>query len=137
MSRRKFTETEVLQVIQFELWKIKGVDLGCCRCHEALFEPQLSASGEIVIGAIPIQKIEREHYLEIALGGKDEPANCLYSHAACHKRITNGTKATSAGSSKHRIAKVKRIQAGGKKRKGPPIKSRGFGKSRPFPKKVK
>jgi hypothetical protein len=55
------------------------------------------------------QKIDREHFLEIALGGADDVTNCFYSHAECHHIITNGTKATTAGSSKHRIAKSKRM----------------------------
>jgi hypothetical protein len=72
--------------------------------------------------------IEREHLHELGLGGADTPENCRYSCTLCHKIITNGTKATTAGSSKQRIAKVKRIRGETCTRKGPPIKSRGFDK---------
>jgi hypothetical protein len=71
---------------------------------------------------------EREHLHEVKLGGPDIPENCRYSHAKCHAIVTNGTKATTAGSSKQRIAKVKRIRGETCTRKGPPIKSRGFDK---------
>lgn len=54
--------------------------------------------------------VEREHILERALGGEDIPANCAYSLGEEHAVVTNGTKATTAGSSKQRIAKVKRLE---------------------------
>lgn len=47
---------------------------------------------------------------------------------ACHAKITNGTKATTAGSSKHKIAKIKRIL--GLTKNGPKKKIPG----RPFQK---
>lgn len=106
--RRRFTEREVLETLA-----LQGVLVWCYRCHVVL-DPRTA---------------EREHLLEVALGGPDIPANCAYSCDKCHLTVTNGTKATTAGSSKQRIAKVKRIRAGGKKKKGPRIKSR------PFPKK--
>lgn len=106
--RRRFTEREVLETLV-----ICGEFLRCFRCREPL-DPKTA---------------EREHLLEVALGGPDVPANCAYSCADCHLVITNGTKATTAGSSKQRIAKVKRIRAGGRKRKGPKIKSRPFPKA--------
>jgi len=65
--------------------------------------------------------IEKEHLHERALGGPDEWGNWRWSHEACHSIVTNGTKATAAGSSKHRIAKARRIATGGKTRKGPPM----------------
>lgn len=49
---------------------------------------------------------------------------------AAHKTKTNGGPATTAGSDKHAIAKVKRLTGQTKKRKGPPIRSRGFQKRR-------
>lgn len=58
--------------------------------------------------------LEREHLHEISLGGPDIPANCRYSLKASHHIVTNGTKATTAGSSKHRISKANRIARGGK-----------------------
>ncbi len=71
--------------------------------------------------------IEREHLHERELDGADDPFNCRYSHKCCHDIITNGTKATTAGSSKQRIAKVKRIRGETKrklKRKWPTCKLR-------------
>lgn len=48
---------------------------------------------------------------------------------ADHKKKTFGTKATTAGSDVHIIAKTKRLNGETKKvRKGPPIRSRGFPK---------
>ncbi len=126
MRRRKFSETEVLATAQIALFQ-RNIYLLCYRCGNPLFGPIMNEDRRIV-GAIAIGQIEREHYLELALGGEDGPRNCVYSHKDCHKKATNGTKATTAGSSKHRIAKVRRIQAGGKKRKGKPIPSRPFPK---------
>lgn len=54
-----------------------------------------------------------------------------YIDAVCpdyNKRKTYGTKSTTAGSDANRIAKVKRILKGGKKRRGPPMRSQGFRK---------
>lgn len=45
-----------------------------------------------------------------------------------HAIKTNGTKATTAGSDKHAIAKVKRLNGETPKRKGQKIQSRGFPK---------
>ncbi len=114
--RRKFTEHETLQTLVAQ-----GIVLPCYRCGKPM----------------ALAEIEREHVFELALGGWDMPRNCVYSHAECHARITNGTPSTSAGSSKHRIAKDKRIRAGkmkvekGKKRvsrwaKGRKMQSKGF-----------
>lgn len=141
MARRKFSETEVLQTIQLQLWAQHNAYLLCYRCKEPLFKDIWNDDGNWshIVAAIPPFPIQREHLLEIALGGEDCHRNCVYSHKQCHDTVTNGTPATTAGSSKQRIAKVRRIQAGGgRRRKGPPIKSRGFSKtSRPFPKRIK
>lgn len=75
-----------------------------------------------------VKFIEREHVIPLALGGTDDPLNAAYSLAAAHKKQTNGTKATSYGSDKHAIAKIKRLKAGGRKSKGPKLKSKGFNK---------
>lgn len=89
MTRRRFSERDVLEVLYFQ----HGILVNCYRCKKPLH----------------FSDAEREHLTEIALGGKDEPMNCAYSHKACHALVTNGTKATTAGSSKQRIAKVKRL----------------------------
>lgn len=79
------------------------------------------------------------HATMVALGrDPNEFDNLRWVHAACADRKTNGTKATTAGSDKHMIAKgnrFDRVNAGlrSRKRKGPKIKSRGFAKvHRPF-----
>lgn len=89
MKRRRFSEADVLAAVHFNHGAIR-----CYRCKEPL-EPH--------------QKIEREHLTEVAIGGLDLPQNCAYSHKDCHSVVTNGPPATSAGSSKNRIAKTKRI----------------------------
>lgn len=138
MRRRKFKESEVLATAQLMLWEQHLADILCYRCKEPLFHPILNDE-ERIVAAIAIGQIEREHIIELALGGEDCHRNCVYSHQDCHDVVTNGTKATTAGSSKQRIAKVKRIQAGDdRKKRGPRLQSRGFQQaSRPFPKRRK
>jgi hypothetical protein len=89
MTRKTFSERMVLTVLLKQ-----GAEILCPRCEKP-----------IMLG----HKIDREHFHELALGGADDVENCFYSHAECHAIATNGTKATSAGSSKHRIAKSKRM----------------------------
>ena len=50
-----------------------------------------------------------EHWFPVALGNPKKP-DCLLC-IPCADRKTNGTKATTYGSDKHAIAKVKRLQA--------------------------
>lgn len=103
MTRARFTETAVIHTLMHQ-----GAVILCYRCK----------------GRLELHdKIEREHLVEVALGGEDIPFNCAYSHKACHAKITNGNKATTAGSSKQRIAKVKRIIADKPSRH--PMKSSG------------
>lgn len=54
--------------------------------------------------------IEYHHQHERALGGADHADNWIALTVPCHDRITNGTKATTAGSSKHKIAKADRLK---------------------------
>lgn len=89
MKRRRFSEREVIETLHY-----CGIDTLCYRCKKKME---------------PGQKIEREHITECGLGGADKPENCAYSHKDCHAVVTNGPPATSAGSSKNRIAKAKRI----------------------------
>lgn len=116
MSRKRFSESEVIETLYS-----CGIDVPCYRCKEPLHG----------------HKIEREHITEIALGGADEPSNCAYSHAKCHKVVTDGTKATSAGSSKQRIAKVKRILEPKPSRHPMPKTPKRKWPSRGFQKRVK
>ena len=111
-KRRAMKEREVLYI----LWR--QYSLLCYRCR----------------GLIHPDNCEREHLAELALGGKDEPENCAYSHRTCHSTITNGTPATVAGSSKHRIGKVRRLRGENK----PKVKRQWASReipSRPFPKR--
>lgn len=116
MPRRRFTERDVLEV----LWHC-GILVPCHRCREPL---------------VPDTQIEREHLIEIAIGGADEPKNCAYSHKACHAIVTNGTPATTAGSSKQRIAKVRRLSSPKPKMKRAWPAGRKIA-SRPFQKRKK
>ena len=101
MSRKRFSERQVIETLAWQ-----GVYVRCFRCHAPFFTPA-PTGGMFNLS----DKIEREHIHEIALGGPDVPKNCRYSCAPCHEIITNGTKATSAGSSKQRIAKVNRLRS--------------------------
>jgi hypothetical protein len=89
--RRKFSERDVIRTLI-----LQGAIIRCFR------------TGEIITPA-NVGRLEREHLHELALGGNDEPSNCRYSLKSAHALVTNGTPASSVGSSKHRIAKVKRI----------------------------
>lgn len=96
MTRSAFSERKVLKTLI-----LRGAVIPCYRCRIAF-----------TLEDVPF--IEREHLVEIALGGENTPENAAYSHGQrsaqrCHGIVTNGNGATSAGSSKHRIAKVKRI----------------------------
>ena len=56
-----------------------------------------------------------EHWFPVALGNPKKP-DCLLC-IPCADRKTNGTKATTHGSDKHAIAKVKRLR--GETKRGP------------------
>lgn len=90
MTRRRFKEWEVVATLIEQ-----GIVIPCFRCKQPLPLPTKP------------NVVQREHIHEITLGGPDTPANCRFSHYDCHSVITNGTRATSAGSSKHRIAKAR------------------------------
>lgn len=88
MARRRFSEKDVIRTLLHQGVKIFDFRTG---------EP---------ITLENVDQIEREHIHELALGGADDPINCRYSLSANHNIATNGTPATTAGSSKHRIAKT-------------------------------
>ncbi len=75
------------------------------------------------------EEMDWDHVHPIALDGEHSHRNLRPLHSNCHRKKTSGSKATSAGSDIHMIAKVKRIAAGGKTRKAPKIKSRPFTQS--------
>lgn len=118
-TRRKFRDWEVIACLIFQ-----GVDVRCYRTGERITLEN-------------VKRLQKEHLIELALIAPEQrhlhdvPGNCRYSLAEAHAIVTNGTKATSVGSSKHKIAKMKRmdrINAGlrSRTRKGPPLKSGGF-----------
>lgn len=107
MRRRRFSERDVLATL------LRQAPILCFRCKQPMEKAE---------------DIEREHLCEIALGGEDAPHNCAYSHKWCHFAVTNGTKATTAGSSKQRIAKVKRLRGETKNKPKKRIPSRPFQK---------
>lgn len=55
------------------------------------------------------KKIEWDHSTERAIGGKDSIDNWQAVLKVPHRKKTSGTKATSAGSSVHKAAKVKQL----------------------------
>jgi hypothetical protein len=108
MTRKRYTERQVIEALAWQ-----GVFATCWRCGLPFFEQREEPTdlpSVFTATIVMVRKPEREHVQEYALGGSDLPFNARYSCAGCHSIITNGTKATSAGSSKHRIAKVKRLR---------------------------
>ncbi len=81
------------------------------------------------VSIAPGDPTTREHMHALGLGGPDTPDNWRLVHRPCARRKTIGTKATTAGSDIHLIAKGKRLRGetgqGRPKRK---IQSRGFDK---------
>lgn len=87
--------------------------------------------------------LDWDHIHPLALGGSDnDNGNFQVLHRSCHRKKTSGTKATSAGSDIHEIAKTKRLtkdhnefvskllsrECGEKREKSNKIRSRGFEK---------
>lgn len=91
---KRLTERQVVAVLIAQ-----GAVIPCYRCRVTFKEGD---------------EVEREHVTEKGLGGTDAPENARFSHTPCHHKVTNGTKATKANSSKGKIAKVKRIVGEGK-----------------------
>jgi len=88
MARRKFSEKDVIRTLIHQ-----GVEIRDFR------------SGELIT-LENVDQIQREHLHELAIGGPDAPVNCRYSLTKNHHVATNGNGATTAGSSKNRIAKA-------------------------------
>lgn len=106
MSRRRFSELDVLETLVRQ-----GVEIRCYRTKD-------------LITLDTVRQLEREHVTELGLGGADDPTNCAYSLSAAHYIVTNGTPATTAGSSKNKIAKAKRIPGKMLVNKPPPSDAR-------------
>lgn len=78
----------------------------------------------------PVDDVQFDHHHAVVFDGPHEYLNLRPVHAECHKKKTKADVQANA--------KIKRILKGGRKRKGPPMKSKGFSKtSRPFPKRIK
>lgn len=107
--RKRFTDRETIMTLIHQ-----GVVIPCHRCTTPF---NLTKDDQHWAG-----RAQREHIHEFGLDGPDEPANCRYSCEASHKVVTFGTKATTAGSSKQRMAKADRIAAGGRKPRGRPFR---------------
>tara|TARA_R110000868_G_scaffold187664_4_gene430200 strand:- start:3507 stop:3866 length:360 start_codon:yes stop_codon:yes gene_type:complete len=117
MSRKRFTEKQVIEALIRT-----GHKIYCFRTRE-------------LITLETVGQLEREHPVPLALGGADDPTNAAYSLKSAHKIQTNGKPATSCGSDKHAIAKVRRILAD-KPSRHPMQKSRRPIPSRKFAKRV-
>lgn len=88
-ERRKLTTLDKLKIVVAQA--------RCPVCGEKLGE---------------LEGLDFDHVLALALGGTDTIDNLRAIHRSpCHARKTNGTAATSAGSDKHLIAKMKRVRA--------------------------
>lgn len=111
MSRKRFSERQVIEALIRS-----GNTIRCFRTKE-----------KITVDTVKL--LEREHPTPLAIGGADDPTNAAYSLKAAHAEQTNGTKATSYGSDKHAIAKIRRIR--GETKQGP---KRAI-PSRPWPKR--
>jgi hypothetical protein len=116
MARKRFSEREVIETLIRT-----GHEIRCFRTKE-------------IITLETVRRLEREHPVPLALGGADSPVNAAYSLREAHSKQTNGTKATSYGSDKHAIAKVRRI-LNPRQSKHPMVNSGRKIPSRPFPKR--
>lgn len=116
MSRKRFTERQVIETLIRT-----GHEIRCYRT-------------KTVITLETVGLLEREHPTPLALGGVDGPANAAYSLSEAHSVQTNGTPATSYGSDKHAIAKVRRL-LNPKLSRHPMAKSQRKIPARPWPKK--
>lgn len=117
MSRKRFSERQVIETLIRT-----GHEIRCYRTKE-------------VITLETVSLLEREHPTPLALGGEDGPRNAAYSFSEAHKRQTNGSGATSYGSDKHAIAKVRRLRGENKSRPKKKWPARKL-ISKPFPKRV-
>lgn len=98
MSRVAFSQRKVIETLIHQ-----GVEIRCFRTREPITLEN-------------VRRLEREHLVELGLIEPerrhlyDTPEYCRYSLKEAHAIVTNGTKATTAGSSKHRIAKTDRLE---------------------------
>jgi len=83
---------------------------------------------------VPNDETTTEHMHPLALGGADTVENTCLVHKQCARKKTIGTKATTAGSDIHAIAKGKRLrgETGQGKRKRPMPGSKGHWLKKPL-----
>ncbi len=108
-KRRRFSERDEIRTLL-----LQGADIPC------------GFGCEVLITLKHVSGAERDHGVPVALDGPDTPENCAYHLGPCHAAKTNGKPHTSYGSDKHQIAKANRIAGGGKKRRGPRLRSQPF-----------
>lgn len=104
MARKTTTYKDMLEIIIRQLEEAELPGIPCYRCKKILTVEDVRAK------PTEPNAIQKEHLHEMGLQGPDIPENCRLSHNECHKIITNGNGATTAGSSKHKIRKTDRLE---------------------------
>ena len=104
MARKATTYKDAFEIIIRQLDDEGLPGIPCYRCKVPFTVEDVRAK------PTEPNAIQKEHLHPIAMDGPDTPENCRLSHNACHKIETNGNGATTAGSSKHQIAKTKRVE---------------------------
>ena len=113
MTRRATTVANMREMLLRQAQDF-GASIICPLCTESI---------------LPGDKTIREHMHALGLDGPDTPDNWRLVHKPCARRKTFGTKATTAGSDIHLIAKGKRLRGEtGQDRPKRKIPSRGFDK---------
>jgi hypothetical protein len=88
-KRRRLSDRQKTEIIMRQLGN-------CWRCGESMLAEQI---------------IAYHHINELEISGDDSIENIVAVHQhPCHDILTNGTGATTLNSSKHRIAKAKRLE---------------------------
>ncbi len=114
-TRKTITAAKMREMLLMQAYETDSPII-CPLCYESI---------------LPGGKTICEHLHALGLGGEDTPENRRLVHKYCADIKTRGTRATTAGSDVHLIAKGKRLRGetgqGRLKRK---IKSRGFDKTK-------
>lgn len=95
--------------------------LALVRLHNPLVACHYRLAGDCRGLWLPFINAQYDHHLALIDGGKHTVENLRYICQPCHK----------IKSAREHIAncKAKRLASGGRKRKGPPMRSRGFNKT--------
>lgn len=112
MTRRAVTPARVRRIMLHAAER-QGTPIKCAICGEPIK---------------PLETVTLEHMTPFALGGADDDGedNVRPVHTPCGMRKTKGTAATGHRGDTSAIARAERLAKGGKTRRGPPIRSRGF-----------